>query len=147
MASTTFLGITYPDENENPFYNKYKAQMQSLDRILYQAKIQSQLIVGGGGTVSFNSTTNLLTWTSDLVIPIAIYGYKINVKFGPDYSTRQAALAEGSLMYVDIPFVLTGNVDRNIEVASSIDKNNHQLFVIGYRTGSKVYMNGLGVIG
>jgi hypothetical protein len=147
MAKTTFLDITYPDENANPFYNAYKQQMESMSRILFQAKLQAQMIMGGGGTVTFNAGTNTLSWTQDFVIPVYYYGYKLNVVFGPDFATRQAVLSDGNALYIEVPFVLTGNKNINFSVGNAINKENHQLLVVGFRSGSKVYLNGLGVIG
>lgn len=147
MAKTTFLDITYPDENANPFYNAYRQQMESMSRILFQTKLQAQMIMGGGGTVTFNSGTNTLSWTQDFVIPVYYYGYKLNVVYGPDFSTRSAVLSDGSALYIEVPFVLTENKNINFSVGSSINKENHQLLVVGFRSGSKVYLNGLGVIG
>jgi len=147
MAKTTFLEIPYPEENQNPFYDAYRQQMEAMSRILFQVKLQSQFIVSGGGVVAFNAGTNTLTWTQDFMIPVYYYGFKLNVRFGPDYANRQALMSDGQALYIEVPFVLTQNMVVNFSQGTAINKDNHQIFVVCYRNGNKVHFNGLGAIG
>lgn len=147
MANTPILGIPYPDEDAETYYDVYVSQMRELERLTLSAKIQNNLIIGGGGTVSFNAGTNLLNWTSDFTLPVLVFGKKITVSFGPDAATRQAALSEGSALVLEIPLSMNTDITRSFQVLNQLDINNHLLWVAAIRLGGKVLFRGLGPIG
>jgi len=147
MDKTTFLEIPYPDENQDPFYLAYRQQMEAMSRVMFMSKIQAQLLLGGGGNITFNHSTNLLTWTQDFIVPVYYYGYKLSIRFGQDFVSRQASLADGSALVIEIPYVLTENKVVNFQVQNAINQQNHQLFVCGFRAGNKVYIKGVGAFG
>lgn len=144
---TTFLAIPYPDENSDPFWDMYESQMSALDQIAFMSKIQANLFVAGGGSISFSSGTQILSWTSDLIIPVYHYGYKITVPYGPDNLTRAAIVPDGYAIVVEIPYVLTANVVAEMKILSQLTPANHAQWILGWRNGTKVYFKGMSPVG
>ena len=81
---TTFMKITSPSESEDPFWNSWQAFVNSIDYSLYMPKVKTNFILCCGGTVAFDDTTGILTWTEDFKIPFFETGYKLVIKYGPD---------------------------------------------------------------
>lgn len=144
---STYLKIAYPEEHQDPFYETYESQVNSTDEILFMQKIQNNLIIGGGGIISFSSITQQLTWTQDFIVPVFHYGKKITLSYGPDNATRVASILDGYALVIEIPYVLTDNITTNIKVLSQLTPLNHQQWVLGFRTGTKVYFKGLSPVG
>jgi hypothetical protein len=144
---TTFLKIPYPDESADPFWDTYEAQMSAIDQSMFMCKIQCNLFVGGGGVVSFSPGTQTLSWTSDFIVPVYHYGYKITVPYGADNVTRSAIIPDGYAIVVEIPYTMTANVVAEMKIISQLTPANHAQWVLGWRTGNKVYFKGMSPVG
>lgn len=147
VEQSTFLKIPYPSEKENPFYDPYVAQIEAMDTIMLMSKIQANVFVGGGGTITFTPGTSSLTWTSDLIVPIFHYGKKITIQFGPDNLNRQATIPDGYAIVVEIPYAMADNVVLPMKLIPQLTPANHQQCVIGWRYGNKVYLRGMSPVG
>jgi hypothetical protein len=140
---TTFMKYTYPSEGENPFFDAYLAQMEQIDQANFMTKIQNNLFVGGGGVISFASTTGTLTWTEDLIIPVFHFGKKISIPYGPLGSIRSAVVLDGYAIVVNIPYTMTDNITGTMQILSQLTPLNHQQWVFGWRLGNKIYFKGM----
>jgi hypothetical protein len=147
VEQSTFLKIPFPSENEDPFWDGYLAQIEAQDALAFQAKIQSNIFVGGGGTITFTPGTSTLNWTSDFIIPVFHYGKKITISFGPDNLNRQAIIPDGYAIVVEIPYSMTDNVVGQMRLLAQLTPANHQQCVIGWRLGNKVYFRGMSPVG
>lgn len=143
---TTYESIIYPSENDNPFYTSYKAGMSQIDRLFRTLRMKESMLIGGGGTLAFNSGTGLLTWTADFMAVVPFYGKKITVNYGPDLLTRQATLADGAILVLELPMILSDNKTMQFQTYNQLP-DNIQLWVAGIRIGSKVYFRGLSPVG
>lgn len=145
MAKTTFLGIDYPDENQDPFYESYEAQMQQMDQIIFMQKVMNNLFLSGGGTRTWNGGSGSFSWSADFVIPVFHWGKKINVQFGPDNMNRFVAIPDGSALVVTIPFVMNENITVNFAApVAQLTQQSHSQWVAGWRYGSVLYLKGIG---
>lgn len=144
MEKTQYLGIRYPSEFEDPFWDNYVAQMEDVDQILFHRKIQNNLFIGDGGTLVWSGGTGVLTWTADFVVPVFFWGRKLLVRYGPDNATRAVNLIDGQALVVTVPTVMNGNVIVNFSVANQLDPNLHTQWVAGWRVGSKLQLKGIG---
>lgn len=144
---STFMQFTYPSEGENPFYDSYLAQVEQLDQALFMNKIQNNLFVGGGGTLTFTPSTGVLNWSDDFIIPIFHFGKKLNVPYGPFGTSRTATLLDGYAIVVNIPYTMSDNVTASMQILSQLTPLNHQQWVMGWRSGNKVYFKGMNPVG
>lgn len=143
METTQFLGIRYPSEQADPFWDEYVAQMQDLDVILFHRKIQNNLFIGDGGALAWNGA-GVLTWSADFVVPVFYWGRRVLVRFGPDNLTRAVTLADGQALVVNMPTVMNADVVVNFEVASQLNPAVHNQWVAGWRIGTKLQLKGIG---
>lgn len=141
---TDFLGITYPDEHCDPFYDQYVQGILDTEKVAFFSKIFSQMWITAGGTRSWSGVGGLLTWTQDFVIPVPFWGRKISVVYGPDAATRAVAVADGQLLVITAPMGMAANTTKNFEVISQLDPARHDQFVCGMRVGNVLYLKGIG---
>lgn len=147
MAQTPILNIPYPDEEQEEFYNSFVSMMREVERITLMNKIQNALVLGGGGTVSFNSGTGALTWTADFILPVLHYGKKVTIQYGPNFATRQATLSDGSGLYIELPYTMNSDMTTSLLFTNQLDRLNHQQCLLALRIGSKVHIKGMSPIG
>lgn len=144
---STFMKFSYPSEGENPFYDSYLAQMEQIDAAAFMSKIQNNLFVGGGGTLTFTSGTSTLNWTDDFIVPIFHFGKKMNIPYGPIGTNKSCTILDGYAIVVTIPMTMTENIVASMQVISQLTPLNHQQWVMAWRCGNKVHFKGLGTIG
>ena len=144
METMQFLGIRYPSEFEDPFWDAYEAQMQDTDLILFLRKIQNNLFIGAGGTLNWNGGSGVLTWTDDFVIPVFHWGRRILVRYGTDNLTRAVNLLDGQALVVTVPVVMNQDVTVNFSVVSQLTPTAHNQWVAGWRVGSNLQLKGIG---
>lgn len=147
MSETPILEIPYPDEGQEEFFSAFVSMMRELERITLMNKIQNSLFLGGGGTISFSTTTNILQWTEDFILPIPQYGKKITISYGPDHATRQATMSDGSMLVIELPYTMNADRTANFDQISQVDRMNHQRCVLAIRIGDRVYFKGRSSVG
>lgn len=143
---TALLGISYPGEECDPFWDQFVAMMGQIDRLMFFHQVMNNLLLSGGGTRSWNGGTGIFTWTADFVVPVYFFGRKLNVKFGPDGLTRALVLQDGQAMALSIPSSMSDNTDVNFIVIDQILPANPEIWVAGFRNGSKLVLRGIGEI-
>lgn len=136
---TTFMQISYPSEYQDPFWETWTAFVSKIDEQIYMNKVMNNFILSGGGTIAFSSSTGVLSWTQDFVIPYLEYGYKILIKYGPDGAARQATLSDGEALIIEIPFAITQDAEVNAQVTNQLAPAGYDKWVVGYRKGSNFY--------
>lgn len=139
MPETVLNRYTYPREDEDPFFESIVATFNQVDVGIYQAKNLIQSFLCGGGTVAWNSGTQVLTWTDDFKIPIVMSGFVLNLKYGPDNANRSVLLQNGEFMYVQVPTMLTANVTKNMSKGTQLSYIDG-LFVVAYNCQNILYL-------
>lgn len=138
MPKTTFNEFVFPSENQDPHYVTLKSFFNLNDQLMYTNRLRNYFILAGGGTISFNSSSGLLSWTEDFAIKDAISGYLNVLRYGPDAANREANLQDGQILYVEFPTALTENRTLNLSVANSLNKNTN-FYILAFRYSTKVY--------
>ena len=144
---STYMKFTYPEEYADPFWDDFEAYIRAVDKATFMNKLKTNLLIGGGGNLVFNSINGLLAWTEDFIIPLPHFGFNLTVSFGPDGATRQAGLSDGSALVVEIPFAMTQNETRTFSVVSQLTQTSETQWVAGVRIGDYVYFRGLNPVG
>ena len=153
MPNTNFFGFQFPDENEDPHYEKLASFFAQLDQGLF-----SSVVVGAGsniimnqGTVDFNMislTVGRLTWTEDFEIPIMGSGFYCKGKYGPDGVNRQIDLVAGDRVVMDVPLSSIGDINVNLRKINGKVPAQLGLYTVGFMRGQQFFSNvaGLGVV-
>lgn len=129
MAETNYYGFVYPDEGERPYYDKISNFFNSLDRAVYSRLEDWNYVLFGGGTITFDSGSGSLSWTSPIYLLNLVTGYKYIINAG------SIDVSIGDVVYIPISRKL--NEDKTV----TFSKTNTILNVVSEYDG--VYLFGI----
>lgn len=136
MAETSpRMGWPYPSENEQPWFEIFEDFIRALDASAYAGREDRNLILMGGGTVSWDGTT--LSWSEPIEVLSPNTGLLAQIPAG------SISPNDGQVVRGDIPRAIGINTSMALGLASfAANNNNSILFAI--RRGTRVYWrNGL----
>lgn len=137
MAETPRLAIQYPDEGEDPFFVKIKSFFESVDTHLFASMADRNLFLRGGGVVSFNSATGVVTWGSN----IRLFDYPSGLRL--TVLASSLTLQDGECAFIDTGRSISENITVTTSVASLV-ANGPGKIVLFFRDGNRViFRNGV----
>lgn len=126
----------FPSENEDPWYPSYEDQIRAMDASGFAAREDRNLILSGGGTLTWNTTTGL-TWTAPFNV------WSPSTSFFSQLQPNTLLPANGQCIRSEIVRAPGSNRSVAAEVAP-IMQNTDNSYVLGMRTGSSfVFRNGV----
>jgi hypothetical protein len=91
MATTDLLEITYPDENENPFFESHAQGMGELDAWLAMILEAASLLVYSEAEIALNYEGDAISWDAPIYLVSPRTGHKVTIPAGV------TALADGEI--------------------------------------------------
>lgn len=141
---SSFLGIPYPDEACDPFYDQFEGAILTIEKILFYQKMFANMIVTNGGTRTWNPVTGLFSWSADFQILVPHWGFRVNAQLGPDNTNRSVILADGQFLFIVMPMQMSANINQNFKIGSQLNVLEHDKFVVAARAGSALYIKNIG---
>jgi hypothetical protein len=139
LANTIYNNFQFPEENEDPHFEKIASFFNSQDFLVFNNKLRSNFILAGGGTKSFSASTGLFSWTDNFALKIYQSGWILEYVYGPDGSNRAANVQPGQVIFGAFPASLSINQTRNLSVTDKLGPKN-DLFVLGWRYKDNLYL-------
>lgn len=146
---TPFLGIAYPNQKDDPWFDAFSALMVSLDQRIYALGLCAGPILGGG-TVGFTTISDSpfngnLTWTAPFEVVIPGSGFYLEIPFGPDEATPLINLNDGDRVIVNVPVNAASTITAYLgSINGAITSNNADivgLLTVGIYRGGVFYSN------
>ncbi len=131
MPNTPRMQWPFPSENQDPWFDGMESYFIAADASGYAGRENDQLVLSGGGDVSFNAS--VVGWTENIDIFAAYTGYKWTIE-GPS----QFTLEDGQIAYV----TLTRAPSRNLTITPVVSYQlpvGDNTVVFAVRNGSAVY--------
>lgn len=98
--------IPYPSENDTDWWDQWKTLMADIDAKHYAAREDRNLLLQGGGTMTFNKASGVMSWSN------AIRLFSLQNAFAWFVSPGTLTLLDGQAMTVVLP--------RGIEVNTTV---------------------------
>ena len=136
MADSPRMGWPYPDENTDPWFDAFVSMVNAMDTSVYGEREDINLIITGGGNVSFNSSTGVLAWSATINLTSAVTGFLWQLPPG------SVTLANGQYAYVSLIRAPTSNVTLSMNVGSQIPSGNNGLAICILSNGVVNFRNG-----
>lgn len=132
-----YLRHPYPSINEDPWYDGFEDLVDALDVVDYAAREDRHLVFSGGGTVSWDAGTGLLTWTAEIQILAAITGRQWTIPAG-----NVSLPTTGSIWYATIPRAPTANTQVVTAVASTVPglAGGNEALALVVRVGNDAFL-------
>jgi hypothetical protein len=140
MARTARNNWPYPNQDNDAWYDTFKALVNAMDASFFTTREDKNFVLFGGGSVSFNATTGVLSWTSPFEAVSATSGFHWYI---PAPATGgSVTLQDGEFFFVELTRNPQSSVAVVARVGSQINPNDNSL-VIAQRIGSVVvFRNG-----
>lgn len=137
MPNSPRMNWPFPSENQRDWYTAFVAFVEAMDASAYAAREDRQLVLAGGGTVTWVTASSTLQWTSELKIVSPITGFQIQI------DAASVTISDGEVLYAVLTRAPTRNVTAGPLVAAQVP-NSDNAIVLAVRVGANVYWrNGL----
>lgn len=135
MPTSPRTHFPFPDENSNPWAAVFESMVDAIDTSLYTIREDRNIIIMGGGTMTFTAGTGVLTWAADIDLFAAVTGYLWRIQPG------NTTVADGQLIYITVTRAPQSLTTYTMLIGSQTPNepagDNHIL--IGVRRGSKIH--------
>lgn len=142
MPDTTYLKMTYPEENKDPHYDDLVALYGAIDERIYGLLNTTGNIIVPADGLSWNPGTKTLSWTGEFEIVIVKSGFSLKIPFGPDGINKSVTFLDGERLIVTVPSTSGGEVTANLaKISGAINTINPGLLILGFCRGTSFYAN------
>lgn len=140
MPLTTRTKIPYPSEQRDPWFDDFERMIRDIDLKLFASWEDRNIFVMGGGTFTWNSVTNTLSWTGLVEFTSSVVGFLWNVEAG------SLTINDGEFVFFQAVRAPTSNTTVSFLIGTKVPANNTQsandAVMFAVRRGSKLYCRG-----
>lgn len=137
MTTTPRAHLPYPDEQTDPWWQKFLDLVQAIDANVFAEWEDRNLLVMGGGIVSWNAITETLTWADIIEFNSAPTGFLWRVLAG------SMLVRDGEYVYFQAIRSPINNVAVGFyagsQVPTSPNQNPTDSVMVAYRRGTLMY--------
>lgn len=139
MPDTRFWKWTYPEDNEEPYFEKEENFKLSVDSATYSLMNTASNIIIPPTSIMWAG--GILSWVGQFEIPLMSIGYSVTVPFGPDNINTSVALSDGDRIYAVIPNTASTNIVVQMKKVSGKVPVEEGIITIGYCKNGNFYGN------
>jgi hypothetical protein len=132
VPNTNKMQWPFPAKDRDPWYETFEQMATAMDSSGYASREDRQIIMGGGGDVTFDAGTNSLTWAESLDFYSLISGFKVSI------AATTVAIADGEVIYLNLTRSPTQNISVSTAAANQVP-NTDDAMAIAVRVGTVVY--------
>ena len=132
MPNTNKMQWPFPAKDRDPWFETFEQMATAMDSSGYAAREDRQIIMGGGGDVTFDSGTGNLTWAAALDFYSLIAGFKISV------AAATVVIGDGEVVYLNLNRSPTQNTSVSVAAANQVPNTNDAM-ALAVRVGTTVY--------
>lgn len=132
MPNTNKMQWPFPAKDSDPWFEFFEQMTIAMDSSGYAAREDRQIIMGGGGDVTFDAGSDELSWTDPLDFYSLISGFKISVPAGT------VSLNDGEVLYLNLTRSPTQNLGVSTAAANQVP-NTDDAMALAVRVAGAVY--------
>ena len=129
---TPRIGIEYPAENQRAWWDIFVNGMNQIDSALFANREDRNILMFGGGSVSWNAVSGELSWGSDIRLISPYKGYVGTISAG------SITLSSGQFFYVNMVRLPSGNFSLTPIIGGKMPEGNNA-FAIAFCYGTSIY--------
>jgi hypothetical protein len=142
MANSQRMRWPYPAQGTDPWYDQFERLISSQDASAFAIREASNVILAGGGLISWNAGTGTLSWANSISLNSSASGYLESIPAGSVSVPNDGDF--GLVLFVSSP---QDNVTLQVLVASKLPASEiDRPFVLFRRRGSKIFWRNGGVL-
>lgn len=135
MPVSPRLRWPYPAENQDPWYESFEDFVAAMDNSVFASMEDRNMFAMGGGTMSFDAGTGLLTWGAAIEFNSPVTGFRHTLAAG------SIVVADLEMVYVTVARNLTNNATLTAAVSASMPNGaaSETFLVLCLRRGTRLY--------
>lgn len=137
MPNTTFFGWSYPNDNDEPYFESEELFKQAQDITVYSLMNTANNVVIPPASIMW--TPNILSWSGSFEIPVMSNGYSAYVQFAPDGVSQSVALNDGDRIYVIVPTTLSTSTQLEMKIINGKVPTTNGVVTLGFCRGTSFY--------
>lgn len=122
----------YPNRDTDPWFDIFESMVSGMDSSAYAAREDRNILISGGGNVSFVAATGVLSWSGTIYIFSPVSGFKFSMAPG------SVTLSNGGYFYTSIVRSPQNNSSVLSYSAAQIPSSDSAL-ALAVRDGNSVY--------
>jgi len=132
MSNTPRMNWPFPNENQDPWYIALENFAKALDASGYASREDRQLILFGGGTITWSATGSTLTWSAPIQIISPISGFLLSMAAG------SVTIEDGQVLFVSLVRAPTLNRTVEAQVENQVPQTD-LAYLLAARVGDSIY--------
>lgn len=127
----------YPEEEQKNYFATYEAGELAKDSAHWAHAENDLLTFRGGGTIAWNSSTGVMSWSSDINIEC------FTTRFSVDIAAGQITIQEKEVVFYKLPRLITADTTVTLSKGPRINQSGtrlHDLKLFAYREGGVLYL-------
>lgn len=132
MPSSKRMNWPFPTENQTPWYEAFEDLIEAQDSSSFAARDDRNLVIAGGGNLSWNVATSTFQWTDVIRVLSPITGGLLTVP------ASALVLDDGDAVFVNLVRAVPQSNTLSPAVGSQIPSSDTS-FLLASRTGDVVY--------
>lgn len=142
MATSPRMRWPYPSEGVDPWYDSFSGMVDAQDTTAFSAQEAKNIILSGGGIISWTASTGLLQWASPLEVNAASTGFLESIPAGSVYLPN-----DGDVGYVRFLSGPSASLELVVRVSGALPAADlDRALVLFRRRGNRVFFRNGGVI-
>jgi hypothetical protein len=141
MPDTKYFEWPYPNETEDPYYEKITDFFTRIDDQAFGMMNTAGNIIIPPTTIGWNALSNTLTWDTFFEVPLMSIGFTVKAEFAPDGISKSLVVPDGYRVTLVIPNTASGNTSVLIGLVNGAVSIQHGLITLGFARGNKFYAN------
>lgn len=136
MPTTNRLGWRYPVEDQKDWWDIWVALINQQDSDVWAAFENSFLVLTGGGDISLDTATNLVTWTNDMYLISLLSQAELRIPAG------SVTMNDGNVAYLNVSRPVLSSADTVLQVTSNplVSQNQRNTVFVMVRRGDELIM-------
>lgn len=122
----------YPSEDADPWLEDFLAFVRGTDASAYAAREDRNMLLMGGGLISWDATSGALTWAAEIELLSPNTGFLNRVPAG------SVTIADGQVVFGSVARALGGNASLTVSTGSFAPSTDNAI-VLCIRRGSSIY--------
>lgn len=132
MPSSNRMNWPFPTENQTPWYEAFEDLIAAQDTSSFAARDDRNLVIAGGGNISWTVATSTFQWTDDIRVLSPITGGLLTIP------AAALVLDDGDAVFVNLVRAVPQSNTLSPAVGSQIPSSD-TAFLLASRTGDVVY--------
>lgn len=140
MGLTRFWSWVFPNENEDPHFQKLSDFYSRIDEHVFALANTCGNVLIPPNSLTWDSVQKRLSWDTSFEVPLISVGFSFKAEFAAD-GTKSVAVPDGYRVVLTVPNISSNHTTGLVSVVPQAFELGAGTLVVGFCRGNKFYAN------